>query len=43
MNIYLNKDHLEQVDKTKYLGIIIDSKFKFAEHVKNITDRCTKF
>jgi hypothetical protein len=30
------------VDKIKYLGIIIDSKFKFNEHVKYIPDRCTK-
>ena len=30
------------MDKIKYLGIIIDSKFKFNEHIKYITDRCTK-
>jgi hypothetical protein len=30
------------VDKTKYLGIIIESEFKFNEHIKYITDRCTK-
>jgi hypothetical protein len=30
------------VDKIKYLGIIIDSKFKFNEHIKYISDRCTK-
>jgi hypothetical protein len=41
-DIYLNNNHLEQVDKIKYLGIIIDSKFKFNEHIKYITDRCTK-
>jgi len=35
-------NHLEQVDKIKYLGIFIDSKFKFNEHIKYITDRCTK-
>ena len=42
MDIYLNNNHHEQVDKIKYLGIIIDSKFKFNEHIKYITDRCTK-
>jgi len=42
IDIYLNNNHLEQVDKIKYLGIIIDSKFKFNEHIKYITDRCTK-
>jgi ribonuclease HI len=30
------------VDKVKYLGIIIESKFKFNENVKYISDRCTK-
>ena len=42
IDIYLNNHHLEQVDKIKYLGIIIDSKFKFNEHIKYITERCTK-
>jgi hypothetical protein len=42
IDIYLNNNHLEQVDKIKYLGIIIDSKFKLNEHIKYITDRCTK-
>ena len=41
IDMYLNNNHLEQVDKIKYLGIIIDSKFKFSEHIKYITDRCT--
>jgi 5'(3')-deoxyribonucleotidase len=42
IDIYLNNNHLEQVDKIKYLGIIIDSNFKFNEHIKYISDRCTK-
>ena len=42
IDIYLNNNRLEQVDKIKYLGIIIDSKFKFNEHIKYATDRCTK-
>jgi len=42
IDIYLNNSHLKQVDKIKYLGTIIDSKFKFNEHIKYITDRCTK-
>ena len=41
-DIYLNNYRLEHVDKIKYLGIIIDSKFKFNEHIKYITNRCTK-
>jgi hypothetical protein len=40
--IHLNNNHLEQADKAKYLGIIIDSKLKFNEHIKYITDRYTK-
>jgi hypothetical protein len=40
--MYLNNNHLEQVDKIKYLGIIIDSKLKFSEHIKYVTDRSTK-
>ena len=40
--IYLNNNHLEKVDNINYLGIIIDSKFKFNEHIKYITDRCMK-
>jgi 5'(3')-deoxyribonucleotidase len=40
--VYLNNNHLEHMDKIKYLGIILDSKFKFNEHMKYITDRCTK-
>jgi hypothetical protein len=39
IDIHLNNNHLEQVDKVKYLGITIDSKFKFKEHIKYITYR----
>jgi len=42
IDIYLNNNHLEHVDLIKYFGIIIDSKFKFNEHIKYITDRRTK-
>jgi hypothetical protein len=42
IDIYTNNNHLEQVIKIKYLGIIIESKFRFNEHIKYITDRCTK-
>jgi hypothetical protein len=40
--VYLNNNHLKQVDKIKYLDIIIDKKFKFNEHIQYITNRCTK-
>jgi hypothetical protein len=41
-DIFLNNNRLEQVDKLKYLSIIIDSKFKFNEHIQYTTDKCTK-
>ena len=33
ISVYMNKKPLEQVQKIKYLGIIIDSKLKFREHI----------
>jgi septum formation inhibitor-activating ATPase MinD len=39
IDIYLNNNHLEQMNKIKYLGIIIDSKLTFSEHLKYITGR----
>jgi len=34
INIYLNKP-LQQVSTIKYLGIVIDNKFKFSEHISS--------
>jgi hypothetical protein len=42
IGIYLNHNRLKQLDKLKYLGIIINRKFKFTRHTKYATDRCTK-
>ena len=42
IDIYLNNNHPEQMDKIKYLGIIINSGFKFKERIKYITNRCSK-
>jgi hypothetical protein len=33
IGIFLNNNRLDEVDKLKYLGIIIDSKFKFNEQI----------
>jgi hypothetical protein len=33
INIYLNNKPLEQVTTLKYLGIIIEDKFKFSQHI----------
>ena len=38
----MNNKHLEQVQKIKYLGIIIDSKLNFREHIMHTTSKCTK-
>jgi hypothetical protein len=42
INVFLNNKLLEQVTKMKYLGIIIDNKFKFSEHISYAAERCTK-
>jgi hypothetical protein len=36
-NIYLKNKILQQDDTTKYLGIIIDRRFNFNEHIEYIT------
>ena len=41
IKVYLNKT-LEQVIRTKYLGLIIDHKFRFQEHISYAAERCTK-
>ena len=41
INIYLNKP-LEQVTTLKYLGIIIDDKFKFSQHISYAAEKCIK-
>jgi hypothetical protein len=33
IKVYLNNKPLEQVIRMKYLGIIIDNKFRFQEHI----------
>jgi len=40
--VYLPNKHLEQVTTMKYLGIIIDNKFKFSEHISYTAEKCTK-
>ena len=42
LNVYLNNKKLEQVTTLKYLGIIIDQKFTFKEHIAYVTERCAK-
>ena len=42
IKIYLNNKPLEQVTTMKYLGMIIDDKFKFSQHISYAADKCTK-
>jgi hypothetical protein len=42
IKVYLNNKPLEQVIRMKYLGIIIDHKFRFQEHISYAAERCTK-
>jgi hypothetical protein len=42
ITLYLHFRPIEQVTQMKYLGIIMDQKFKFEEHIKYTAERCTK-
>jgi len=42
LKVYLNHNKLEQVTILKYLGIIMDHKFTFKDHIAYDTDRCAK-
>jgi hypothetical protein len=41
ITIYLHFRPLEQVTQMKYLGIILDQKFRFQEYIKYAAERCT--
>jgi len=42
ISVYINNKSLEEVKKIKHLGIIIDSKLNFREHIMYISSQCTK-
>jgi hypothetical protein len=42
IKVYLNNKPLEKVIRMKYLGIIIDHKFRFQEHISYAAERFTK-
>jgi len=42
ITVYLNSKPLDQVTKMKYLGIILDHKFRFNEYIKYTAERCGK-
>ena len=42
IKIYLNNKRIEQVTTMKYLGIIIDDKFKISQHISHAAYKCAK-
>jgi hypothetical protein len=42
ITVYLNNKPLDQVTQMKYLGIILDHKFRFQEHINFAAERCAK-
>jgi len=42
IKIYLNNKPIKQVTTMKYLGIVIDDKLKFSQHISNAADKCAK-
>ena len=42
IKIYLNNKPIEQVTTMKYLGIVIDDKFKFSQHISHAAGNCAK-
>jgi len=42
IKIYLNNKPIKQVTTMKYLGIVIDDKFKFSQHISHAADKCAK-
>ena len=42
VNIFLNNKELEQVDRLKYIGIILDSTFNFSAHIEYIGQKCVR-
>jgi hypothetical protein len=43
IKVCLNKKPLEQVIQMKYLGIFIDHKFRFKEHINHAAERFTTY
>ena len=42
ISVYLNNKRLEEVQKIRYLGITIDSKINFRDHILYTSQKCTK-
>jgi len=42
VNVYLNSKPLKQAESIKYLGITLDTKLNFREHIISTTNKCTQ-
>ena len=42
INIYINNHKIEQVYQIKYLGVIIDCKLQWKEHIKSVENKIAK-
>ena len=42
IKIYLNNKSIKQFSTLKYLGIVIEDKFKFSQHMRHAVDKCAK-
>lgn len=42
LNIYLNNVKINQKEVMKYLGIFIDKRYRFNQHIEHIAEKCTK-
>jgi len=42
INVYINNKSIEQVTRMKYMGIIMDHKFRFKEQIIYAAESCTK-
>jgi hypothetical protein len=40
--LYMHSGPIEQVTQMKYLGILLDQKFTFQEHIKYAAESCTE-
>jgi hypothetical protein len=43
INVFLNYKLLKQVNKIEYPSMIMNTKFKFREHITYAAEKCTKF
>ena len=43
VNLNINKNNIKQVDKFKYLGLYLDNKLSWQDHVQNLNTKLAKF